>query len=55
MDKRLQMTLPPPAPRFSPANCHVEGRAAERERGALVMLAPGQVMEYLLTLTILEE
>jgi hypothetical protein len=31
------------------------GRAAERERGTLVMLTPGQVMEYLLTLTILEE
>ena len=40
---------------IEPANCHVEGRAAERERGTLVMLAPGQVMEYLLTLTILEE
>jgi hypothetical protein len=40
---------------IEPANCHVEGRAAERARGTLVMLAPGQIMEYLLTLTILEE
>jgi hypothetical protein len=40
---------------IEPANCHVEGRVAERERGTLVKLAPGQVMEYLLTLTILEE
>jgi hypothetical protein len=40
---------------IEPANCHVEGRAAERERGTLVMLAPGQTVEYLLTLTILEE
>jgi len=40
---------------IEPANCHVEGRAAERERGTLLVLAPGQMMEYLLTLTILEE
>ncbi len=40
---------------IEPANCHVEGRAAERERGTLVMLAPGQTMEYHLKLTVSEE
>jgi hypothetical protein len=29
-----------------PANCHVEGRTAERNRGTLVMLAPGETVEY---------
>jgi hypothetical protein len=29
-----------------PANCHVEGRCAERERGTLVMLDPGEVRNY---------
>ena len=38
-----------------PANCHVEGRAAERERGTLVMLPPGQTLEHTLMLTITEE
>jgi uncharacterized protein DUF4432 len=38
-----------------PANCHVEGRAAERERGMLVMLPPGQTIEHTLMLTIMEE
>ena len=38
-----------------PANCHVEGRTAERDRGTLIMLPPGQSMEYLLILSILEE
>lgn len=40
---------------IEPANCHVEGRAAERERGTLVMLAPGQKMEYNLGLSLSEE
>jgi hypothetical protein len=40
---------------IEPANCHVEGRVAERERGTLVMLPPGQTIEYLLVLTVLEE
>jgi len=40
---------------IEPANCHVEGRAAERERGTLVMLAPGQTIEHTLVLTIMEE
>jgi Domain of unknown function (DUF4432) len=40
---------------IEPANCHVEGRVAERERGTLVMLPPGQTMEHLLILTVLEE
>jgi hypothetical protein len=34
-----------------PANCHLEGRSAERERGSLVMLAPGQTIEYNLKLS----
>jgi len=38
-----------------PANCHVEGRAAERERGTVVMLPPGQTIEHTLLLTILED
>jgi hypothetical protein len=40
---------------IEPANCHVEGRAAERARGTLVMLAPGQAIEYNLELAIIEE
>jgi hypothetical protein len=40
---------------IEPANCHVEGRAAERERGTLVMIAPGQTIEYHLKLTLSEE
>jgi hypothetical protein len=40
---------------IEPANCHVEGRAAERERGSLVMLAPGQTMEYRLKINLVEE
>ena len=40
---------------IEPANCHVEGRLAERERGTLVILAPGQTMEYHLELTVSEE
>lgn len=31
---------------IEPANCHVEGRVRERERGTLVMLAPGEKREY---------
>jgi hypothetical protein len=40
---------------IEPANCHVEGRAAERERGTLVLLAPGQTMGYNLELSVSEE
>jgi Domain of unknown function (DUF4432) len=40
---------------IEPANCHVEGRTAERARGTLVMLAPGQAMEYNLELSLSEE
>ena len=40
---------------IEPANCHVEGRAAERERGTLVILEPGQTIEHFLILTVLEE
>jgi len=31
---------------IEPANCYVEGRAAERARGTLVTLAPGEAREY---------
>jgi hypothetical protein len=31
---------------IEPANCHVEGRVAERERGTLVMLEPGESRDY---------
>lgn len=37
---------------IEPANCHVEGRAAERERGTLVMLQPGETRTYNLTLEV---
>jgi galactose mutarotase-like enzyme len=40
---------------IEPANCHVEGRAAERERGSLVLLEPGQKVEYKLELTVSQE
>lgn len=40
---------------IEPANCHVEGRTAERERGTLVLLAPGQTVEYNLELSVSEE
>jgi len=40
---------------IEPADCLVEGRAAERERGTLVMLAPGQAMEYHLNFSVNEE
>ena len=31
---------------LEPANCHVEGRVRERERGTLPMLAPGEARQY---------
>lgn len=31
---------------IEPANCHVEGRVRERERGTLIVLAPGERREY---------
>jgi hypothetical protein len=40
---------------IEPANCHVAGRTSERARGTLVMLAPGQTMEYNLELSLSEE
>jgi hypothetical protein len=33
-----------------PSNCYVEGRAAERERGTLVTLEPGESRQYDLAL-----
>ena len=38
---------------LEPANCLVEGRAKERERGTLVVLAPGEKKEYHLEIGIL--
>ena len=35
-----------------PANCHVEGRAAERRRGTLVTLEPGESVSYDLELRV---
>jgi hypothetical protein len=40
---------------IEPANCHVEGRSSERTRGTLVMMAPGQTIEYNLELSLSEE
>ena len=40
---------------LEPANCHVEGRLAERERGSLVLLEPGQSAEYNLDFSLTEE
>lgn len=37
---------------IEPANCHVDGRAAERERGTLQLLAPGESRTYDLELKI---
>jgi hypothetical protein len=37
---------------IEPANCHVEGRAAERRRGALVTLEPGETRAYHLELEV---
>ena len=31
---------------LEPANCHVEGRAVERERGTLQIMQPGEVRRY---------
>lgn len=40
---------------IEPANCHLEGRLAERERGTLVMLAPGQSIQYFLKFWVAQE
>lgn len=40
---------------LEPANCHVEGRAAERERGTLSFLQPGEGREYQVEIAIEEE
>ena len=37
---------------IEPANCHVAGRAAERAGGTLVMLPPGEALEYRLELSV---
>jgi hypothetical protein len=36
---------------LEPANCHVEGRTKERQRGTLVMLEPGEVRNYCLEIS----
>jgi len=40
---------------IEPANCRVGGRIAERARGTLVMLEPGESREYRLRIRLLEE
>jgi len=35
-----------------PANCHVEGRTAERKRGTLITLSPGETVTYELELRV---
>lgn len=40
---------------IEPANCRVGGRAAERRRGALVTLAPGQTAEYRLEFSVWDD
>lgn len=40
---------------LEPANCWVEGRAAERERGTLQVLEPGETREYLLEIGVLPD
>jgi len=37
---------------LEPANCRVEGRAAERARGSLVILEPGESRRYTLSLEV---
>ena len=39
---------------IEPANCHVEGRARERERGTLEFLPPGGKRNFYLELGVLE-
>lgn len=39
---------------IEPANCLVEGRAAERERGTLQVLEPGESRTYALTISVYE-
>lgn len=38
---------------LEPANCRPEGREAARQRGALVELAPGEALDYLLEIKVL--
>ena len=39
---------------LEPANCHVEGRIVERERGSLQYLEPGEKRDYHVTLEIID-
>ncbi|MGC9320227.1 MAG: aldose 1-epimerase family protein [Armatimonadota bacterium] len=39
---------------IEPANCHVEGRPAERERGTLQVMEPGESRSYTMTIGIVE-
>jgi hypothetical protein len=36
-----------------PSNCHVQGRCAERERGTLIMLEPGEVRNHWIEVSLL--
>ena len=40
---------------IEPANCRVEGRVAERERGTLEMLEPGEKRTYYLEIEVLDK
>jgi hypothetical protein len=39
---------------LEPANCRVEGRKAERERGTLVVLEPGQKQDFVVEISVLD-
>jgi hypothetical protein len=39
---------------LEPGNCHVEGRARERERGTLEFIEPGERREFSLEIGILD-
>jgi hypothetical protein len=39
---------------LEPANCRVEGRSAERERGGLVILEPGQKRDFAIAIRVLD-
>ena len=39
---------------LEPANCRVEGRAIEREKGRLQVMQPGEVRRYPITIGVVE-
>jgi hypothetical protein len=55
LPKLVQWKMPGPGVHvlgIEPANCYVEGRTAERQRGTLVELQPGEVLTYELELEV---